>query len=54
MIATHDALPHLGDIRRPTLVLCGDRNLCTPLPLSEEIAQAVPGAELIIIEDAGE
>ena len=54
MIAAHDALPRLGGIRQPTLVLCGDRNLCTPLPLSEEIARAVPGAELTIFQDAGE
>ena len=54
MIATHDALPRLGHINKPTLVICGDRNLCTPLPLSEEIAQAVPGAKLVVLQDAGE
>lgn len=54
MIAAHDALSRLGEIRQPMLVLCGDRNLCTPLPQSEEIAHAVPGAELIIFQDAGE
>ena len=54
MITAHDALSRLGDIRQPVLVLCGDRNLCTPLPLSEEIARAVPGAELVVLHDAGE
>jgi aminoacrylate hydrolase len=54
MIAAHDALAQLGHIDKPTLVICGDRNLCTPLPLSEEIARAVPGAELVVLEDAGE
>ena len=54
MIAAHDALPRVGQIGKPTLVICGDRNLCTPLPLSEEIAQGVPGAELVVIPDAGE
>jgi aminoacrylate hydrolase len=54
MIAAHDSLSRLGEIRKPSLVLCGDRNVCTPLPLSEEIARAVPGAELVIFEDAGE
>ena len=43
MIAAHDALAQLGHIDKPTLVICGDCNLCTPLPLSEEIARAVPG-----------
>ena len=54
MIVTHDALQRLSDIRKPTLVLCGDRNICTPLALSEEIARSVPGAELILLNDAGE
>ena len=54
MIAAHDALARLGEIDKPTLVICGDRNLCTPLPLSEEIAAAVPGAELVVLQDAGE
>ena len=54
MIAAHDALSRLGEITRPTLVLCADNNFCTPLPLSEEIAAAVPGAELVVIQDAGE
>ncbi len=54
MIAAHDAWARLGEIRQPALILCGDRNLCTPLPLSEEIAHALPGAEMMIMEDAGE
>ena len=54
MIVTHDALQRLSDIQKPTLVLCGDRNMCTPLPLSEEIARSIPGTALIILNDAGE
>ncbi len=54
MIAAHDTLSRLSDIYKPTLVLCGDRNLCTPLPLSEEIVKAMPKAELVIFQDAGE
>ena len=54
MIVAHDALPRLAEIRQPLLILCGDRNLCTPLPLSEEIARAVPGAEMGVLQDAGE
>ena len=50
----HGALPRLSEIKHPTLVLCGDHNFCTPLPISEEIAQAVPGAEFVVLEDAGE
>lgn len=54
MLLAHDARPLLGHIRQPSLVLCGDHNFCTPLPLSEEIAGSVLGAELVILEDAGE
>jgi aminoacrylate hydrolase len=54
MIVAHDALPRLGDIRQPSLVLCGEYNFCTPLSLSEEIALAIPGAEFVVFKNAGE
>lgn len=54
MIAAHDTSARLGEIAQPALVLCGDNNHCTPLPLSEEIAQGIPGAELVVFKDAGE
>lgn len=54
MIMAHDTRSRLRDIRQPSLVLCGDHNFCTPIPLSEEIASSVPGAELVVIEDCGE
>ena len=54
MIAAHDAFARLSEITAPTLVVCGEQNHCTPLPLSEEIAGAVRGARLVVLEDAGE
>jgi aminoacrylate hydrolase len=54
MVAAHDALERLSAIRQPTLVICGDQNFCTPLALSEEIAEAIPGAELVIFREGGE
>jgi pimeloyl-ACP methyl ester carboxylesterase len=54
MIMAHDTHARLGEIRHPTLVICADLNLCTPLPLSEELAQGVSDAELVVIRDAGE
>jgi len=54
MIASHDTFQRLKEIHQPTLILCGDHNLCTPLPLSEEIATAIPNAELVVFQDAGE
>ena len=48
MIAAHDTLDQLGHIAQPTLVICGEHDFCTPLPLSQEIAAAVPDAELVV------
>ena len=53
MIAAHDALARLGSVRQPTLVVCGDQDFCTPLPLSEELAGAIPGSELVVFPGAG-
>ena len=54
MIMVHDAFARLNEIKVPTLVLCGELNLCTPLPLSEELASNIPGATLTVLADAGE
>ncbi|MBI2375193.1 MAG: alpha/beta hydrolase [Deltaproteobacteria bacterium] len=45
----HDAGPWLGDIRCPTLVVAGERDLFTPRRLSLEMAQRIPNAELLEI-----
>ncbi|MEK9662408.1 MAG: alpha/beta fold hydrolase, partial [Alphaproteobacteria bacterium] len=37
----------------PTLVLCGREDALTPLALHEEMAAAIPGARLAIIEECG-
>ncbi len=54
VIAAHDPSAKLGDTRQPTLVVCGTHNFCTPLPLSEELAQGIPGAKLVVFEEGGE
>ncbi|MEU4932808.1 alpha/beta hydrolase [Streptomyces yokosukanensis] len=54
MIAAHDTFARLREIAQPTLVLCGEHNFCTPLPLSEELVRGIPDATLIVFEDAGE
>jgi pimeloyl-ACP methyl ester carboxylesterase len=48
-----DFRPGLQDIRVPTLVLCGRQDQLTPLECSEEMAGAIPGAKLVVIEDCG-
>jgi aminoacrylate hydrolase len=49
MIAAHDTRSRLHDIRTPTLVLCGDHDVCTPPQLSEDLAQQIHGAELVVL-----
>lgn len=48
-----DLFPELGSIRCPTLVLGGELDPITPVADSEDIAAAIPHAELRIFEGAG-
>ncbi|HVY08498.1 MAG TPA: alpha/beta fold hydrolase [Burkholderiales bacterium] len=53
IIARRDYRPLLPSIACPTLVLCGREDKLTPLHNSEEMAAAIPGAELVVVEDCG-
>jgi pimeloyl-ACP methyl ester carboxylesterase len=48
-----DLLPELPAIRCPTLVLGGELDPICPVADSEDIAAAIPGAEVRILEGAG-
>jgi pimeloyl-ACP methyl ester carboxylesterase len=48
-----DPRPLLPTIRCPTLVLVGRQDRWSPVAQHEEIAAAIPGAELVVIEDSG-
>ena len=48
-----DFRSQLPRVRAPTLVLCGAEDNATPPERSREIAGAIAGAELVLIEDAG-
>lgn len=48
-----DNRPLLSSVLVPTLVMCGREDQLTPPSLSQEIAAAVPDAELVLIEDCG-
>lgn len=50
---TMNLLGGLTAIRCPTLVLAGVHDPITPVACSEEIARAIPGAELSLFENAG-
>jgi pimeloyl-ACP methyl ester carboxylesterase len=51
IIARPDFLPDLAKIKCPTLVLCGRQDRLTPLENSEEMAQAIPNAKLVVVEE---
>lgn len=48
-----DNRPLLSSVLVPTLVMCGREDQLTPPSLSQEIAAAVPDAELVLVEDCG-
>ena len=52
-IARHHALPRLPQIRVPTLVMTGDADRLILSRNSEILAQAIPGARLLVFEGAG-
>jgi pimeloyl-ACP methyl ester carboxylesterase len=53
IIARIDSRPSLKDIRVPTLVLSGDRDMLISNEFSTEMAAMIPGAKLVIVPDCG-
>jgi pimeloyl-ACP methyl ester carboxylesterase len=53
LLGRRDATPLLPDISCPTLVLCGREDDWSPPAQHEEIAAAIPGAVLEVVEDCG-
>jgi aminoacrylate hydrolase len=53
MLSNHDALSRLGEIKQPVLVICGDHDAAAPPQMSEEMVRAIPGAKLVVLEEAG-
>jgi aminoacrylate hydrolase len=52
-ILAFDRARQLGEITRPTLVMCSRDDRLTPFYFSEALAAAIPGARLIGLEDGG-
>jgi len=53
IMARPDSRPSLRAIACPTLVLVGDDDRLTPPALSHEMANAIPGARLVVVPDSG-
>jgi pimeloyl-ACP methyl ester carboxylesterase len=58
-LTNHDAMDFdgpsggFGDITAPTLVMHGDHDPLLPLPHGHALRDAIPGAELLVLEGAG-
>jgi pimeloyl-ACP methyl ester carboxylesterase len=48
-----DMRDRLRDFACPTIVLCGREDALTPLALHEEMAAAIPGSVLAVVDDCG-
>ena len=48
-----DTRDRLRDIGCPTLVLVGKEDALLPVAFSQQLAQGIPGAELVVLEKAG-
>lgn len=48
-VRDHELLARLKDITQPTLVVCGENDPSTPLPLSQALAAGIPGARLEVL-----
>jgi pimeloyl-ACP methyl ester carboxylesterase len=53
LLARPDATALLGAIRCPTLVLCGREDTWSPVARHEEMAAAIAGSDLVIVEKCG-
>ncbi len=48
-----DVLDRLGEIALPALVIVGERDRLTPPRYAERLAEAIPGASLVVVPRAG-
>jgi proline iminopeptidase len=53
IIPVYDVRPQLGNIRVPTLVLAGRHDWVTPVGESEQLAERIPDAQLVVFEESG-
>ena len=52
-LARFDARGQLAAIRRPTLVVAGDRDRVVPLGAKLRVASAIPGAQMVVVPASG-
>lgn len=53
LLARPDASALLGEIRCPTLVLCGEQDSWAPAARHQEMAAQIPGSRLVLVPECG-
>ena len=53
LLARPDRTALLGELRMPTLVLCGHDDSWAPLARHQDMARRIPGSQLVDVPDAG-
>ena len=49
-VIDHDAAGVLGDIRAPTLITFGGRDLCTSTRFGEQLAEGIPDSTVVVFD----
>lgn len=52
-LATLDLAADLGEVRNPTLIVVGEKDLATPPPLARELAGHLPNARVVELPGLG-
>lgn len=52
-LPNYDLRDRLGEVEVPTLIVVGRHDWITPVEASEELANLLPNAELVVFEDSG-
>jgi len=52
-VALFNALSRVNQVRCPTLIIAGDRDLTVPLAAKQQLHRAIPHSELALINDSG-
>ena len=53
MLGRNDTTEYLGKIKIPSLVICGENDALTPLPVMKTMAEKINGAVFVVIKNSG-
>lgn len=53
MLGRNDTMEYLGKIKIPALIICGEYDALTPLPVMKAMADKINNAEFVIVKNSG-